>query len=281
MSWAAHTGIAVFTATFAIAACASTAADVDQVQEASQDSLHDGSGTAVADEHPATSAPRSPITLAPRVLLIGDSTLMAVDRYDGYRALRGFDYVFDAESCRTLGIPSCGDPPLPPNAVEAIESASGSFDNVVVMAGYDEWWTSFPSSFDEVVAAARAKGAQHIIWLTYPENVDYELPDGTRADEAFVRNNETLREKTSSGRYPDVVLAPWYPHPSVRDDWITRDGIHLTLAGALGVADYISRWVAHLEGLPCPAPTTVGGSIEAVCSHPGEQLPIDVKSLYA
>jgi hypothetical protein len=217
----------------------------------------------------------------PRVLLIGDSTLLAVDRYNGYRALLGFDYVFDAESCRTLGIPSCGDRPLPPNTVEAIGSADGSFDDVVIMAGYDEWWTSFPKSFDNVVAAARAKGARHIIWLTYREDVQYKLQTGERANEALVKNNQTLRNKVASGAFPDVLLAQWYPHTPGDSGWFSRDGIHLTLDGALGVADYIARWVAHTEGLPCPKPTVPGGAVEAVCSNPDTQPPIaNVTALY-
>jgi hypothetical protein len=217
----------------------------------------------------------------PRVLLIGDSTLLAVDRFNAQRALRGFDYSMDAESCRTLGIPSCGKRPVPPNAVAAIRSADGTFDDVVIMAGYDEWWTSFPNSFDKVVAAARAKGARHIIWLTYREGVGYKLLTGVPADESFVKNNQTLRDKVASGAYPDVLLAKWYPHASSDSGWITDDGIHLTVDGALGVADYISRWVAHTEGLACPMPTIPGGSIEAICSNPDTQPQIaDVRSLY-
>ena len=191
----------------------------------------------------------------PRVLLIGDSTLLAVDKYNGYRALRGFEYVYDAKSCRTLGIPSCGDRPLPPNSVEAISAADGSFDYVVIMAGYDEWWTSFPDSFDEVVSAARAKGAQRIIWLTYREGVPYELLTGEPADEAFVKNNQTLRDKVASGAFPMCCWRSGIRTPRQDNGWISRDGIHLTLEGALGVADYISRWIAFVEGRPCPMPT--------------------------
>lgn len=234
----------------------------------------------------SASAPQTPTTTAqqqhkPRVLLIGDSTLLAIERYNGYRALRGFDYVIDAESCRTLGIPSCGKRPLPPNTVEAIGKADGSFDDVVIMAGYDEWWTSFPDSFDEVVAAARAKGADQIIWLTYREGVTYKLLTGEPADESFVKNNQTLRSKVASGAYPDVRLAQWYPHTPDDIGWISKDGIHLTRTGALGVADYISRWVAHAEGLPCPMPVIPGGTIEALCSNPDPQPPIaDLVGLY-
>ncbi len=215
------------------------------------------------------------------MLLIGDSTLLAVGRYNAFRGLQGFEYAYDAESCRTLGIRSCGDPPVPTNAVEAIGAAAGSFDAVVVMAGYDEWWTSFPNSFDEVVEASRAKGARHVIWLTYPEGVPYKLLTGERADEAFIKNNQTLRDKVASGAYPDVLLARWFPHISIGSDWIADDGIHLTRTGALGVADYISRWVAHAEGLPCPKPRSPGGTIEVVCSNPDAQAPIaDIRGLY-
>ena len=217
----------------------------------------------------------------PRVLLIGDSTLLAVDRYNGYRALRGFDYEFDAKSCRTLGIPSCGKRPVPPNAVDAIGASHGNFDYVVVMAGYDEWWTSFPNSFDEVVNAARAKGAQRIIWLTYREGVKYKLLTGESADESFVKNNQTLRDKVSSGAFPDVLLAKWYPHTKADNGWISRDGIHLTLQGALGVADYISRWIAYVESRPCPMPSTPGGALEPTCPNPDTEPAIaNVRALY-
>jgi hypothetical protein len=232
--------------------------------------------TAAAPIPTTTEAPR-----LPRVLLIGDSTLLAVERYNGYRALRGFDYAYDAKSCRTLGIPSCGKRPLPPNAVEAITAADGAFDYVVLMAGYDEWWTSFPDSFDEVVNAARAKGAQRIIWLTYREGVPYKLLTGERADEAFVKNNQTMREKVASGAFPDVLLAQWYPHTKTDNGWISRDGIHLTLEGALGVADYISRWIAYLEGRPCPMPTAPGGVLAPTCANPDTEPPIaDIVALY-
>ena len=74
------------------------------------------------------------------------------------------------------------------------------------MAGYDEWWTSFPRSFDKVVQAARAKGARRIIWLTYREGVRYKLLTGERADEAFIKNNQTLRDKVASRAFPLLLI---------------------------------------------------------------------------
>ncbi len=111
--------------------------------------------------------------------------------------------------------------------------------------------------------------------------MQYKLLTGERANEAFVKNNQTLRAKVASGAFPDVLLAQWYPHTPADSGWFSRDGIHLTLDGALGVADYIARWVAHTEGLPCAKPTVPGGAVEAVCSNPDTQPPIaDVTALY-
>ena len=53
---------------------------------------------------------------------------------------------------------------------------------------------------------ARGKGSRRIIWLTYRHDVSYKLLTGEPADEAFVKNNQTLRDKVASGALPDVLL---------------------------------------------------------------------------
>ncbi|HWM18147.1 MAG TPA: hypothetical protein VNO51_00560 [Ilumatobacteraceae bacterium] len=215
-----------------------------------------------------------------RVLLVGDSTLLAVGSYGLLHAFQGFDDVYEAASCRTLGVPSCGRNPVP-NSVATINAAVGRFDAVVIMAGYDEWWTTFPDSFEAVNDAARAKGARRIIWLSYREGVGYKMPDGSTANEAFVKNNQTLREKVASGANPDVVLANWYGYTTATPTWLSSDGIHLTFTGAYGVADYISRTIANLEGRPCPQPWVDGGPIDSPCPAPDAHgPPADVVSLY-
>jgi hypothetical protein len=230
-----------------------------------------------------TVAATTPVTepAIPRVLIVGDSTLLAVEKYVAFDAFRGFDAVYEAASCRTLGVPSCGDPPRPPNSLETINSSTGVFDDVVIMAGYDEWWTTFPQSFGEVVAAARAKGARRIIWLTYREGVSYRVPDGRGGNEAFVKNNATIRAMVASGAYPDVVVADWAHYTMNVPSWLGVDGIHLNRAGAYGVADYISRVVAHISRRSCPLPREVGGTVEALCPNPDETgPPSDVVALY-
>jgi hypothetical protein len=216
----------------------------------------------------------------PRVLLIGDSTLQAVERYHKLPVLTGMDAVYEARSCRLLAIPSCGRNPAP-NAVAVIDSAEGTFDIVVIMAGYDEWYTSFADSFDQVVASSRAKGTKRTIWLSYPEGVDYLLPDGTPGNESLVNINQIMRDKLATGAFPDVVIADWFNYASAKGDWFNKDDIHLSPTGATGVADYISREVAFTASLPCPMPREVGVPAEVPCPDPDASGPLaDVVALY-
>jgi len=239
----------------------------------------------LSTQGPTTTAVPVPTTTVraapPRVLLVGDSTLLAVSSYGTEVALSGFDAVVEVASCRTLGIPSCGREPVPPNTVETIKASSGSFDGVVIMAGYDEWWTSFSTSLGSVMDAARARGAKWILWLNYPQDVSYLLPDGRPASESFVRNNATLEDYTARPGFDELVVADWDTYSGRNVTWIASDGIHLEPAGAYGVADYISRWVAHLVGAACPQPLTAGGEIDSPCPNPDTlTTTADVQSLY-
>ncbi|MBI5089519.1 MAG: hypothetical protein HZB15_11870 [Actinobacteria bacterium] len=232
---------------------------------------------------PTTPAPPPPTVVppVPRVLLVGDSTLLAVQEYDTLGVLLGMDPVYEAESCRALAQPSCSDDP-PANSVTVIDGAEGAFDVVVIMAGYDEWYTTFADSFDRVVASSRAKGAKRIVWLTYPENVDYRLPDDQPANESLVNMNQIMRDLVAGGAYPDVVIADWFHYSSGTQGWYSEDDIHLSQTGAHAVADYIARKVAFIAGAPCPMPREPGQPVETPCPDPDVAGPVaDVVALYA
>jgi hypothetical protein len=231
-----------------------------------------------------TVAPTTPPTVfppIPRVLLIGDSTLLSVQRYDKLSVLLGMDPVYEARSCRLLAVPSCGRNPAP-NAIDVIDTAEGAFDVVVIMAGYDQWYDTFADSFDQVVTHSRAKGAKRIVWLTYPEGVDYLLPNGTPGNESLVNINQIMRDLVAGGAYPDVVIADWFHYASAQGGWFNKDDIHLSPTGATGVADYISRKVAFTALLPCPMPREPGVAAEVPCPDPDTSGPLaDVVALYA
>lgn len=218
----------------------------------------------------------------PRVLWIGDSSLEGLKFYSqSQRAIGGMAYVLDAESCRRLVRPSChslaGN--VPNTALQAIQGSAGSFDAVVVGTGYNEGSSQFSSDFDLIVAAARAKGAVRILWM------NYRLRDGlTRAgtdnNGSYVANNATLLQKVASGAYPDVFVADWRDYSAPVREWFVSDGIHYMPTGALGAADYISRWITALFDEPCPQPMVVGGPILNPCTPPDGSLPPDLHALY-
>jgi hypothetical protein len=215
------------------------------------------------------------VDAAKRVLLMGDSTLAGVRWYtNSQHALSGSTFLLDVESCRRLVVPSCRgrEGRAPPTAVHAIQSATGPIDVVVIMTGYNDWYTSFDASFEQIVAASRAKGATAIVWLTYREAAQAER---------FRPQNEILRAKLASGAYPDVHLADWNAYTASNANWFTSDGIHFTITGAYGAADYISRAVASLSNEPCPAPWAIGGAIETPCSWPDARAgTVDPLALY-
>ena len=233
-------------------------------------------------------APNTPVNdVDRRVLLVGDSTLAGVRWYQhSQQALQGARFVLDAESCRRLSGVSCrGREARTPNtAVEAIESQRSPVDVVVVMTGYNDWYTVFGRGFEQVVSAARGAGATEVVWLTYRERSDYHNPTGGASQlESLRAANDDLRARVASGEWPDVSVADWnaYTSGAEADAWFTGDGIHLTLAGSYGVADFISRTIAVRHGEPCPAPIVPGGPLSSPCSAPGAGTAlVDPVSLY-
>ncbi|MDW3215774.1 MAG: hypothetical protein R8G01_17375 [Ilumatobacteraceae bacterium] len=214
----------------------------------------------------ATTPPPPNTPTRSRVMLVGDSTLAGIDVYtDSWAALRGFDSVIDAESCRRLLRPSCFSNVTyrtPNTAVEAILGTPGTLDIVVVKAGYNDWFSDFPREFDAVVDGARAKGAHTIVWFTQNETVRRDT-----ARRAYQENNVDLRRLTTLPQYTDVVLADWFEYSDGRQDWF-HDGTHVTRAGAYAITDYVARWIAALEHRPCPRPWTVGAPIPDPCPAP-------------
>lgn len=215
---------------------------------------------------------------ARRVLLVGDSTLAGVRWYGSARhALAGSDFVLDAESCRRLVGTSCSgrEGRRPPNAVQTIAATEGVLDTVVIMTGYNDWHASFRTAVDQVIAAARSKGATRVIWLTYREGTAYQNPTGgTPQDEGFRIQNQILRDVVAIGLVPELVIADYDAYTRGTNGWFTSDGVHFTIAGAYGTADYLSRSVASLYGEPCAAPWSAGGMLDSPCPSPDGHAPV-------
>jgi hypothetical protein len=214
---------------------------------------------------PSTEPVPADVPPVPRVLMIGDSTLAALDvSTASQRALAGFDPVLDAQACRRLVQPSCTSRftlRSPNTAVQAIASTPGTLDGVVIKAGYNDGATGFAGAVAAVVAAARGKGAKWVIWLTYSEGPN--TPGG-----AYVQNNATLRRMSASGGFDDLIVADWRTYAAPSHGWYADDRLHLLGAGAWATADYISRWVAAVQHLPCARPWSAGGTVDDPCPSP-------------
>lgn len=216
-----------------------------------------------------------------RVLMVGDSTLAAVRNVTASQQLFvGFDPVLDAAGCRRLVWTSCfsdSDFRVPNTVEEAILSTPGTVDIVVVMAGYNDWNDPFGFFVDTIMAAARAKGAKQVIWLTFA--VGTHPGTSLTAMQVFADNTRMLWE--SAPRHPDLVVADWRTYSQLSFGWMGADGVHLRTRGAFGLADYISRWIAHLEGRACTAPLDPGGARENPCPNPNTMTRVpDIVGLY-
>jgi hypothetical protein len=197
----------------------------------------------------------------PHVTLIGDSTMAAMVWYDNSGATQSQNVVrakyslnIQAESCRRLTAPSCRGRfgYTPSNTMDVLRAFRGRLgEAVVIMGGYDD--VNIGDAIGQILAETKAQGVKHVIWLTYPLNVPYVLPNGFPARNLYTQHNTalylwSLNEKT-------LHLADWNNYSRGHPEWFGRDGIHLTPAGTMALAWFIR---AELDKYvkPVPPPTT-------------------------
>ena len=211
--------------------------------------------------------PSNPFPTQPSdVLFIGDSSFTGIRWNGALGFLQGANFDSRLESCRRLIGASCRgrEGYAPATALTEIWSATpGRYSTAVIATGYNDWSGSFPMAVDAIVAAARAKGIDRVVWMTYRENVGYVSPSGLSNASSFALNNQVLRAAMASGAYPELALADWHTYTLTRREWLAGDGVHFTVAGARAAAEYTSRVVAARERRPCPpgigGATTAGG----------------------
>lgn len=248
---------------------------------------------------PPTSSGSSPgsesvVPASPRVLLVGDSTLAPLRWFvDGSRSLAalstGVEFVLDAESarrlavgaleCRRRSLGACRgregrDPSSVVEVLDAVSTGSDRFDAVVVMAGYHSTPEDFPGEVDLLLDAAARAGVRRVFFLTYRESLAFPLEGSGGELSVFGVFNDRLRDRSVDPADPEVVLLDWNGFSASAPDWFRGDGIHVNLAGALGLGEFLARGVASSLGLPC--------GVEAVCLPPSGPAPAaELLSRYA
>jgi hypothetical protein len=165
----------------------------------------------------------------PKVFLLGDSVMAGLRFSPAALALlqASYDVTLDAKVCRALREPSCSTKydGQPPAALTVMRADAGQLGDVLVMmTGYNDG--SIDAGLDAVMAEANAQGVAHVLWLTYRN------PNGR-----YTNANATLAAKTS--QYPTLTIADWDGYGAGHGDWFAGDGLHLTAAGAMGLATFL------------------------------------------
>ncbi len=188
------------------------------------------------------------------VTIIGDSAMAGLRWNGALGGLRGFVADDRLESCRRLVDTSCRGregrrPPTVLIEINLLPPPTPS-DVLIVATGYNDVDSRFANHARLVLGAAVAKGYRTIVWITYREDVTYELPGQTeRAVSNYRAMNAELRRIDASGEYPQLQLWDLNDYTRVRS---RRAGSTPTAStsspvGSWGVADWISRKMAHIS----------------------------------
>ena len=205
--------------------------------------------------------------------IISDSAMAGIRWNGALDGFRGFNADARLQSCRRLVTESCSGregfrPPTALNEIRYLPLA-GPTDVLVIAVGYNDSHFGFGWQSRAILDAARTRGFQTVAWVTYRESLGYELPEDSDVDRSnYAYMNAALRGLVASGDYPELQL--WDLDGFTRGvaGWFAADGVHELRRGSWGVADWVSRHMAALDGRPCPMPWTPTAAPDEVCTNP-------------
>ena len=166
----------------------------------------------------------------PRVTLFGDSVAAALSYKGKARMMlsKGLDLRIEAKVCRRLvenGCPYNGDRPA--SVLSLVEKPAAPLGSVVVIdVGYNDDPSAYGDDIDRVMHALTRQGVSTVIWVTMQEKRPLY-----RTTNAAIRAAER--------RWPQILVADWTTASQARSSWFVGDGLHLSSAGALGLALFL------------------------------------------
>jgi hypothetical protein len=177
----------------------------------------------------ASAAAEQPV----RVTYVGDSVAAAIDYVPSARRVlaRGARLHLDLAVCRRLVAPSCSyQGTTPATALQVVQSLGRSLGDVLVVdVGYNEGSSGYREGMRRVIRAALAQGATAVVWVTLREQRD-----------VYRSTNAAIRGEAK--RWPQVQVADWNAAGRGKP-WFRSDGLHLTSAGAHGLAWLVRSYV--------------------------------------
>ena len=163
----------------------------------------------------------------PRATIIGDSIMASFDYVPAARRslAKGLVLRSDSAVCRRLVAASCpfrGS--TPETALDVVRADGRALGRVVVInVGYNDWSAVY--DVDRVLRALTAVGVGSVIWVTLREA-------GANA-KLYAQSNARIR--AAERKWRSLVVADWNAYSRGRQ-WFRGDGLHLTSAGAMGLA---------------------------------------------
>lgn len=166
----------------------------------------------------------------PRVTLFGDSVAAAlVYQTSARKALaKGFDLRIDAKVCRRLAETGCPYKGERPESVLSLvtEPAKPLGSVVVIDVGYNDPPAQYGEDVDRVMQALVRQRVTTVIWVTMQEKRPL-----------YQATNAAIR--AAAKRWPQIQIADWDGASATKPKWFVDDGLHLTSAGAVGLARFL------------------------------------------
>jgi len=169
-------------------------------------------------------------SVRPRVTLFGDSVAAAISYQATARKTlsRGLDLQIDARVCRRLteiGCPYKGD--RPDSVLSLVTRSAQPLGSVVVIdVGYNDPPAEYGDDIDRVMQALVRQGVTTVIWVTMQERRPL-----------YRATNQAIR--AAAKRWPQIQVADWDGASTAKPAWFVDDGLHLSSAGAIGLARFL------------------------------------------
>lgn len=179
-----------------------------------------------------------------RTFMVADSVIAGIDAYRQAGRLTGSTWFTEPGVCRRLATTSCqvsgySRPPTLVQELDAVPFTPDGYDLFVVATGYNDSADVLAAYWDRIVAAITGAGFEHIAWL------DYRTAMGGSVGANSAALNAILRDRATAD--PAITVWGFDAASSRRPDWFAGDRIHLSPAGAAGIADWLSEMVTTVD----------------------------------
>jgi hypothetical protein len=186
---------------------------------------------------PAAQSANRPV----EVTVLGDSVADSLQYAPSAEQLlaRGYDVRFDLRVCRRLASRGCPyDGAIPPSALDSVRADGSSLGDVLIVdVGYNDDPSTYRSGMAGVIRAAKAAGVERVVWVT--------LREMSRYASVYRQTNDVI--ESEAGRFTGVEVADWNGWTAGKP-WFRPDGLHLTVAGAAGLAEFLRPYLEQAAG---------------------------------